>query len=393
MDLLQGWWHVQMMKPFTEIRLAPPFQVKKMSHGVWGLSQLKLEKDMSLPQRTGLQNVASPPLELLVHHVIHHATLHLHFYPSIAWLLMLPPILMHSGHRSSSSNSLPDSSGTPPYLRWARNLRSLLEDPDGVELFRRYLEGEQCADTLNFWFACEGLKKQPNDDPGRIAQLIKVIHRKFFPRAVMAVPEEMRREVARRVRESTTSSSTTPATSATSPLTPPDAPNVSSPATLQNNRPDCHVFDSVQREVERHINETTYPNFLRSELYLNHVQCMQSGVGSGVPGVPAPGGGSGSSSGSSCGGGEEAAISSSVATGPLPTVHEDSELVVTGIDSVQCSSTGGAPASQLDPLLPLTRDMLLVTQNSRALELRPKPEAYAGYVLPFEMPVFPHLFA
>ncbi|XP_071444021.1 axin [Hetaerina americana] len=293
----------------------------------------------------------------------------------------------NSGPRSasSSSNSLPDSSGTPPYLRWARNLRSLLEDPDGVELFRRYLEGERCADTLSFWFACEGLKKQPNDDPGRLAQLIKVIHRKFFPRAVLAVPEEMRREVARRVRESTTSS-TAPATSATSPLTPPDATiTVVTPPLppLPSNRPDCHVFDSVQREVERHINETTYPNFLRSELYLNHVQCMQSGVGSGGPGGTIPGGGgggSGSSSGGSCGGGEEGALGGPVVTGPLPTLHEDSELV-TGGDSVQCSAPGGAPSSQLDPLLPLTRDMLLVTQNSRAMELRPKPEAYAGLYL------------
>lgn len=44
----------------------------------------------------------------------------------------------------------------------------------------------------------------------------------------------------------------------------------------------------------------------------------------------------------------------------LATVHEDTELTETP--------------------LPLTRDMLLVTQKRRATELRPKPEAYAGYV-------------
>jgi hypothetical protein len=68
------------------------------------------------------------------------------------------------------------SHSPPPYLRWARNLHSLLEDPDGVQLFKRYLkqEGQPHADTLDFWFACEGLKKQ---DPDKINQLVKVIYR------------------------------------------------------------------------------------------------------------------------------------------------------------------------------------------------------------------------
>lgn len=69
------------------------------------------------------------------------------------------------------------SHSPPPYLRWACNLHSLLEDSDGVELFRRYLdqEGRPHADTLDFWFACEGLKKQ--QDPDKINQLVKVIYR------------------------------------------------------------------------------------------------------------------------------------------------------------------------------------------------------------------------
>lgn len=68
-------------------------------------------------------------------------------------------------------------SSPPSYLRWARNLPSLLEDPDGVDLFRRYLEseGRSHADTLDFWFACEGLRKQT--DPEKISQLVKVIYR------------------------------------------------------------------------------------------------------------------------------------------------------------------------------------------------------------------------
>ncbi|KAG8280444.1 Axin-1 [Homalodisca vitripennis] len=68
---------------------------------------------------------------------------------------------------------------------------------------------------------------------------------------------------------------------------------------------------------------------------------------------------SGSGSGSS---GREGLIGG----GMLATVHEDSELTETP--------------------LPLTRDMLLVTQKRRATELRPKPEAYAGVFLQTHVP-------
>lgn len=44
----------------------------------------------------------------------------------------------------------------------------------------------------------------------------------------------------------------------------------------------------------------------------------------------------------------------------LPTLPEDAELVVNS------------------DFLPLTRDALVATQSRRALEFRPKPEAFAG---------------
>lgn len=63
----------------------------------------------------------------------------------------------------------------PPYLRWAQHLHFLLEDSDGVQLFRSFLKQEGQLDTLDFWFACEGLKKQTDQE--RVIQLVKVIYR------------------------------------------------------------------------------------------------------------------------------------------------------------------------------------------------------------------------
>lgn len=79
---------------------------------------------------------------------------------------------------SSKHDKLPPSNSPPPAcLNWARSLQHLLEDPDGAELFRRYLqsEGSQHAKALDFWFACEGVQKLA--EPEAIQQLAKVIYK------------------------------------------------------------------------------------------------------------------------------------------------------------------------------------------------------------------------
>ncbi|XP_048265979.1 axin isoform X4 [Bombus terrestris] len=219
------------------------------------------------------------------------------------------------------STTTMESDSPPACLRWARNLHSLLQDPVGLELFRKYLdqEGRPHANPLNFWFACEGLKEQ--DDPERINQLVKLIYRKFFLKSQLAIPEDVRKEANRRVKEG---------------------------------RVDEKVFDAVQLEVERLINETTYPNFLRSDMYLQYVQSCQNPDSGGCP-----------SSGSS--------REMSVSCGPslLPTVHEDSEFV----SSIHSSHSASETPGELRGELRLTKDMLMATQQTRAMDLRPKPEA------------------
>lgn len=160
------------------------------------------------------------------------------------------------------------------------------------------------------------------------------ISRRFFLKTQLAIPDDLRKDVNRHIKEG-------------------------------KDMLAGDVFDSVQAEVENLINETTYPNFLKSDMYLQHVQAMQNGeLSSGSTS-------SGGSSGSSSGGGRD--LSSGCP--PLPTLHEDTELVT------EMGSVGGSkvPAIGHD-VLPLTKDMLIATQKRRALELRPKPEAYAGFV-------------
>lgn len=221
----------------------------------------------------------------------------------------------------SSASSTPPFTGarTPSCLKWAQTLRNLLQDSKGVELFKHYLELERCEDCLNFWFACEGLKKQSPDNSERIQALIKVIYRKY-----------LRSHNAIHIGASTRK-------------------NISDKLATQGH---CEhsIFDDAQHEVEQNIAKSTYPNFLKSEIYLQYVRSMQNGF----------------SCHQSDSSNSTASPSCSNSDGALETVLEDCELNLS------------SPSSAL----PLTTKHLIATQKFRARysDVR-RPEASAGLYL------------
>ncbi|XP_011305262.1 axin isoform X1 [Fopius arisanus] len=219
-------------------------------------------------------------------------------------------------------SSIMETNSPPACLRWATNLNSLLQDREGLQLFRKYLEqeGTSHANPLDFYFACEGLNQEHDKD--KVHQLIKAINRRFLQKTQLAIPEHIRKEASRRVKEG---------------------------------RADKTVFDAVQHEVERVIKETIYPNFLSSEIYLGYVSSCQNADSAGCP-----------SSTSS----REMSISCGPAL--LPTLHEDAEFFAGHYSHSACGTPGE---------LRLTRDVLMRTQQTRAMDLRPKTEALAGMYL------------
>nr|XP_029736142.1 axin-like isoform X1 [Aedes albopictus]XP_029736143.1 axin-like isoform X1 [Aedes albopictus]XP_029736144.1 axin-like isoform X1 [Aedes albopictus]XP_029736145.1 axin-like isoform X1 [Aedes albopictus]XP_029736146.1 axin-like isoform X1 [Aedes albopictus] len=285
-------------------------------------------------------------------------------------------------HRDKSRDS------PPAYYRWADKLTNLLEDADGAELFKRFveLEGEEHSSRLKFYFACEGLKQL--SDPEKVTQTIGAIYRRFLKR----VPRESKLYCNEQIRNLIK-------------------------AGLKNEKvltPD--IFDQMQADVAAIISTTTYPNFLQSDLYIQYVQNMQFG-GSG-------GSGSGGASCISLPAGIPAAGPSSVTVAPgalssltsssstselishsssaLPTLHEDSELLVNA-DSIEqlygatgpvvvasnisftsgVSGSGSSSGSNLvpggKPAMTLTKDALIATQKRR-LEMRPPgPHGFSVY--------------
>ncbi|XP_075147073.1 protein axin isoform X2 [Haematobia irritans] len=290
----------------------------------------------------------------------------------------------------------------PSYLNWARTLNHLLEDRDGVELFKKYVEEEAPAynDHLNFYFACEGLKQQT--DPEKIKQIIQAIYR-FLRKSQLSVSEDLRRNIKAGLKNEI-------------PLSP-------------------NIFDSMQKHVENTIRDNIYPSFLCSEMYILYIQQMSAAHERfSSSGGPTGGGscstGSSSSSGASCGSGgagggacalplvvASTSTGKSVSTlgpiinlpastsagigaptgscsasgsvyGPstsasssgsvsatdtlprsstLPTLHEDSELSLSD-DFEKLRVEGGRVSADIP--MRLTRDLLLATQKRR-LEIRP----------------------
>jgi len=195
---------------------------------------------------------------------------------------MSAPLGFHP--EGSAANSPPYSeNGTPPHLKWAENLKYLLDDSEGVELFKDFMENELDggSEELQFWFACQGLKRKIDSESldntdNTITNIQKAIYKRYVRSdKVKCISKEVKREIADKV---------------------------SSKSTLDH----C-IFDAAQEEVETSMRNVTYPAFLRSDYYVQYVQNYGDSPKSSV------------SSGSN----SARPVSQS---GLLPVVHEDKEL-------------------------------------------------------------------
>lgn len=70
-------------------------------------------------------------------------------------------------------------------LKWQEDLDQLLNDEEGVALFFQFVEQDAGTDSahyrrLQFYFACNGLKRADGSDEGRLRQLINAIYRQVF---------------------------------------------------------------------------------------------------------------------------------------------------------------------------------------------------------------------
>lgn len=205
------------------------------------------------------------------------------------------------------------ASPTPPYLKWAESLHSLLDDQDGIHLFRTFLKQEDCADVLDFWFACSGFRKQDAGDGNeeKKLKLAKAIYKKYILDSNGIVSRQIKPATKSFIKDCVMKLHIDPA-----------------------------MFDQAQTEIQTVMEENTYPLFLKSDIYLEYTRT----------GGESPKLYSDQSSGSGNG---------KVLPGYLPTLNEDEEW--------RCEQeTEEHSESDPTPSKRLTQKLLLETAPQRA---------------------------
>lgn len=137
------------------------------------------------------------------------------------------------------------ASPTPPYLKWAESLHSLLDDQDGILLFRTFLKQEECADMLDFWFACSGFRKLEASEvtEEKKVKLAKLIYKKYILDNNGIVSRQIKPATKSFIRDCVMKLHIDPA-----------------------------MFDQAQTEIQTMMEENTYPLFLKSDLYLEYTR-------------------------------------------------------------------------------------------------------------------------
>ncbi|KAM6155464.1 axin-1 isoform 2-T2 [Rhynchocyon petersi] len=216
------------------------------------------------------------------------------------------------------------ASPTPPYLKWAESLHSLLDDQDGIHLFKTFLKQEDCVDLLDFWFACSGFRKlEPCDsNEEKRLKLAKAIYRKYILDSNGIVSRQTKPATKSFIKDCILRQQIDPAT-----------------------------FDQAQTEVQCTMEENTYPSFLKSDIYLEYTR-----TGSESPKVC-----SDQSSGSGTG---------KSVSGYLPTLNEDEEWTCSQ-DAEDAEGRGATSSSRLtQKLLMGTATQRTSRRSSEGRELR-----------------------
>ncbi|KAJ0058078.1 hypothetical protein NL108_007357 [Boleophthalmus pectinirostris] len=148
-----------------------------------------------------------------------------------------------SSRRNEDGLGEPEGSASPdsPLSRWTKSLHSLLGDQDGALLFRTFLEQEQCVDTLDFWFACNGFRQMDLKDP-KTQRVAKAIYKRYIENDSI-VAKQLKPATKTFIRDY-----------------------------IKKQHIDSAMFDQAQTEIQSNMEESAYQLFLTSDIYLEYVR-------------------------------------------------------------------------------------------------------------------------
>ncbi|KAI4833470.1 hypothetical protein KUCAC02_016368 [Chaenocephalus aceratus] len=137
----------------------------------------------------------------------------------------------------------PEGSASPdsPLVRWTKSLHFLLGDQDGAHLFRTFLERENCVDTLDFWFACNGFRQMDLKDT-KTLRVAKVIFKRYIENNSI-VAKQLKPATKTFIKDS-----------------------------IKKQQIDSAMFDQAQTEIQSNMEDNAYQMFLTSDIYLEYVR-------------------------------------------------------------------------------------------------------------------------
>lgn len=137
----------------------------------------------------------------------------------------------------------PEGSASPdsPLVRWTKSLHFLLGDQDGAHLFKTFLERENCVDTLDFWFACNGFRQMDLKDT-KTLRVAKVIFKRYIENNSI-VAKQLKPATKAFIRDS-----------------------------IKKQQIDSSMFDQAQTEIQSNMEDNAYQMFLTSDIYLEYVR-------------------------------------------------------------------------------------------------------------------------
>ncbi|XP_043936313.1 axin-related protein-like [Protopterus annectens] len=119
--------------------------------------------------------------------------------------------------------------------RWSRSIHALLDDQDGAKLFRAFLERDTMADTVDFWFACNGFR-QMDPSSSKTARVARAIYRWYIQNSE-AVSVRLKPATRAYIKDC-----------------------------LKKQQIDSVMFDQAQLEIQCVMEAEKYPTFLKSDI-------------------------------------------------------------------------------------------------------------------------------
>ena len=234
----------------------------------------------------------------------------------------------------SSSSAAPSiaSHGGGSGPRWDEDILHLLDDVDGVGLFKLYLEQEQLGHYLNFYFFCNGFRETV-ESPAKLRKIVRMAHRDFIAGVATSKPSKYIECLDQDVRTAIADASRNPGDAI-----------------------DMRMFDAAQQQVLDFMRRTSYIKFFESDVYIDYIQSLQ--IRDSSSSKP-------HSSASSVSGrqtGTESAIDQIAATGGSPRLHHRALPYDVSQTTGEASKSGGGANNNQQVQLPY--DLVTVDEES-----------------------------